>query len=118
MGVLADRLFILRSHIETPILLVGLSPKVSFKQKLWCGAWLNACTYPNRDTGITGDLFRTIPSSLSHRRRDIAPVGECLLFWTRIQRQGYFRNGRLGPLLYRDHHRQPRLIRRREVLIH
>ena len=32
--------------IETPVLLVGLSPKVTYKQKLWCGAWLTACTYP------------------------------------------------------------------------
>lgn len=32
--------------IETPVLLFGLSPKVSFKQKLLCGIWLTACTYP------------------------------------------------------------------------
>ena len=32
--------------IETPVLLFGLSPKLSFKQKLLCGVWLTACTYP------------------------------------------------------------------------
>jgi hypothetical protein len=32
--------------IETPVLLFGLSPKLSFRQKLACGAWLTACTYP------------------------------------------------------------------------
>ena len=32
--------------IETPVLLLGLSPKATFKQKLMCGIWLTACTYP------------------------------------------------------------------------
>ena len=32
--------------IETPVLLVGLSRKVTLKQRLCCGIWLTACTYP------------------------------------------------------------------------
>ena len=32
--------------IETPILLLGLSRRHSFKQKLFAGVWLTACTYP------------------------------------------------------------------------
>jgi hypothetical protein len=38
--------YLLTILIETPILLLGLSPKVSFKQNLLCGVWLTACTYP------------------------------------------------------------------------
>jgi hypothetical protein len=32
--------------IETPILLVGLSPRHALRTKLFAGAWLTACTYP------------------------------------------------------------------------
>src|SRR5688500_15404948 len=32
--------------IETPILVFGLSPKLSLRRKLLCGIWLTACTYP------------------------------------------------------------------------
>ncbi len=32
--------------VETPILLIGLSPRHALKTKLFAGAWLTACTYP------------------------------------------------------------------------
>jgi hypothetical protein len=32
--------------IETPILLLGLSSRHSFKRRLFAGVWLTACTYP------------------------------------------------------------------------
>ena len=38
--------YLLTILIETPILLLGLSSKLSTKQRLLCGAWLTACTYP------------------------------------------------------------------------
>ena len=67
--------------IETPVLLLGLSPKISIKQKLWCGVWLTACTYPI--------VILVLPAIfLEHSRtlylavaETFAPVGECLLFW-------------------------------------
>lgn len=67
--------------IETPVLLLGLSPKISLKQKIWCGVWLTACTYPI--------VILVLPAIfLEHSRtlylavaETFAPVGECLLFW-------------------------------------
>ena len=67
--------------IETPVLLVGLSPKVSLKQKLWCGAWLTACTYPI--------VVLVLPALMQNFSRDVyiwvaelfAHFGECVIFW-------------------------------------
>ena len=38
--------YLLTILIETPILVVGLPRKITLRQKLWCGVWLTACTYP------------------------------------------------------------------------
>lgn len=67
--------------IETPILLFGLSPKLSFKQKLLCGVWLTACTYPI--------VVLVLPAIFLDYSRNLylvvaetfAPVGECFFFW-------------------------------------
>lgn len=67
--------------IETPILLLGLSPKLSFKQKLLCGVWLTACTYP-----IVVLVLPAIFLGFSHTlyllvAETFAPLGEILFFW-------------------------------------
>jgi hypothetical protein len=67
--------------IETPILLVGLSRRHSFKQKLCAGIWLTACTYPI--------VVLVMPLVFANTSRLIylvvaetfAPVAECILFW-------------------------------------
>ena len=67
--------------IETPILLIGLSKRHSFKQKLFAGVWLTACTYPI--------VVLVLPLLLANVSRPIylsvaetfAPVAECVLFW-------------------------------------
>ncbi len=67
--------------IETPILLLLLPRKLSFKQKLLCGIWLTACTYPI--------VVLVLPAIFMDYSRNLyllvaetfAPVGECLLFW-------------------------------------
>jgi hypothetical protein len=67
--------------IETPILLVGLSRRHSFKQKLFAGVWLTACTYPI--------VVLVMPLVFANTSRAIylivaetfAPVAECILFW-------------------------------------
>jgi hypothetical protein len=67
--------------IETPVLIFGLSPKVTFKQKLWCGAWLTACTYPVVVLvlpAIFMDQSRVLYLAIAET---FAPVCECLLFW-------------------------------------
>jgi hypothetical protein len=68
--------------IETPILIFGLSPKLSLKQKLLCGIWLTACTYPIVVLvlpALFGD-YSNNPYYLPVAET-FAPVGECFFFW-------------------------------------
>lgn len=67
--------------IETPVLLFGLSPKLSFKQKLLCGIWLTACTYPIVVLVLPAiflDSSRTLYLIVAET---FAPLGECVFFW-------------------------------------
>ena len=74
--------------IETPILIFGLSPKLSFKQKLLCGIWLTACTYPI--------VVLVLPALFLDYSRNLylivaetfAPVGECFFFWLAFRGRG------------------------------
>lgn len=68
--------------VETPVLLVGLSPRHSWKRRLFAGFWLTACTYPI--------VVLVMPQffDLQEQRADylvmaetFAPVAECALFW-------------------------------------
>ncbi|MDI1243439.1 MAG: hypothetical protein PSX80_16115 [bacterium] len=73
--------YLLTILIETPILLLGLSTKISIKQRFLCGVWLTACTYPI--------VVLVLPTVLQGEPRSLylavaetfAPVAECLLFW-------------------------------------
>ena len=67
--------------IETPVLLVGLSRKVSFKQKLWCGVWLTACTYPIVILVLPAVFFGSSRVLYLFVAETFAPVAECVLFW-------------------------------------
>ena len=68
--------------IETPILLVGLSPHHSWQRRLFAGVWLTACTYPIVilvlplcfDPGEQRALYLAVAETF-------APVAECALFW-------------------------------------
>jgi hypothetical protein len=73
--------YLLTILIETPILILGLSPRHSFKRKLFAGVWLTACTYPI--------VTLVLPLVLEHASRMVyltvaetfAPVAEAALFW-------------------------------------
>src|SRR5437764_15200036 len=90
--------YLITIAIETPILLVGLSPRHSIGRRFFCGVWLTACTYPfvwivfpqffNPDT-------QRIPYLIV--AETFAPVGECLVFWLAF---GEWQNsgGRILPL--------------------
>ena len=73
--------YLLTIVIETPILLLGLSSKLSFKQRLLCGLWLTACTYPIVVL-VLPTLFYGEPRWLYLAVAEtFAPSTECLLFW-------------------------------------
>lgn len=74
--------------IETPVLLVGLSPKVTLKQKLWCGVWLTACTYPIVVLVLPTIFFDQSRALYLAVAETFAPIGECLLFWLAFRGKG------------------------------
>lgn len=73
--------------IETPVLLVGLPKKLNFWQKLACGVWLTACTYPI--------VVLVLPNLMADFSRfnyllvaeTFAPLAECVLFWLAFGRR-------------------------------
>lgn len=73
--------YLLTILIETPILLVGLSRTVTVKQRLWCGIWLTACTYPIVILVLPAIFFGQSRSFYLLVAETFAPAGECLLFW-------------------------------------
>jgi hypothetical protein len=68
--------------LETPILLLGLSPRHGWKRRLFAGVWLTACTYPivvlvlplGFDLQTQRGLYLAVAETF-------APVAECALFW-------------------------------------
>jgi hypothetical protein len=74
--------------IETPILLVGLSPRVSFRKKLFCGAWLTACTYPIVVLVLPAIFFDESRALYLFVAETFAPVAECTLFWLAFRNKG------------------------------
>ena len=73
--------YLLTILIETPILILGLSPRHSFKRKVLAGIWLTACTYPIV-TLVLPLLFRPDARALYLVVAEtFAPVAECALFW-------------------------------------
>lgn len=74
--------------IETPVLLVGLSPKVTFKQRLLCGVWLTACTYPIVILVLPAIFFGQSRALYLTVAETFAPVAECVLFWMAFRGRG------------------------------
>lgn len=67
--------------IETPILIFGLSPKISLKQKLLCGIWLTACTYPIVVLVLPALMESFSRSAYLLVAESFAHFGECIIFW-------------------------------------
>ena len=80
--------YLITIAIETPVLLVGLSPKVPFRQKLFCGAWLTACTYPIVVLVLPAVFFDQSRSLYLFIAETFAPVAECILFWLAFRNRG------------------------------
>jgi len=73
--------YVLTIFIETPVLLFGLSPKLTLRQKLLCGVWLTACTYPIVVL-VLPIIFLDSPRwQYLAVAETFAPAAECLIFW-------------------------------------
>ena len=79
--------------IETPVLLIGLPRKLSFKQKLLCGIWLTACTYPIVILVLPTLFFGESRALYLLVAETFAPVAECALFWLAFRRNESMSSG-------------------------
>ncbi len=80
--------YLLTILIETPILLIGLSSKLTFRHRLMCGVWLTACTYPIVVL-VLPTIFLGEPRWLYLLVAEtFAPVAECFLFWLAFRGRG------------------------------
>lgn len=79
--------YLLTVLIETPILLVGLSPRHSLGRRLFAGLWLTACTYPIVAL-VLPLCFDPTTSRTAYLvvAETFAPVAECVLFWAAFDR--------------------------------
>jgi hypothetical protein len=73
--------YLLTILIETPILLLGLPRTLSFRQKMLCGIWLTACTYPIVVLVLPAIFFGMPRWQYLAVAETFAPVAECLIFW-------------------------------------
>jgi hypothetical protein len=69
-------------------LIFGLSPKLSLKQKLLCGVWLTACTYPIVVLVLPAIFFDYSRNLYLIVAETFAPVGECFFFWLAFRGKG------------------------------
>lgn len=73
--------YLLTILIETPILVIGLPSRLSIRQKLLCGIWLTACTYPIVTLVLPLLLASQSRATFLLVAETFAPAMECLLFW-------------------------------------
>ncbi len=75
--------------IETPVLLVGLTRRLSLRQRFFCGLWLTACTYPIVVIVLATIFFGRSRTAYLIVAEIFAPVAECLLFWFAFRAKGF-----------------------------
>ncbi len=85
--------YVVTIMVETPILFLGLSPKLTWRQKVGCGVWLTACTYPIVVLVLPAIFFGQSRALYLLVAEIFAPVGECLLFWIAFRGRGILENG-------------------------
>lgn len=73
--------------IETPILLVGLSRKLTVSQRIRCGIWLTACTYPIVVLVLPVLFYGCSRAAYLMVAETFAPVAECVIFWLAFRRR-------------------------------
>lgn len=76
--------------IETPILLLLLPKKLSVKQKLLCGIWLTACTYPVVVLVLPAIFLESSRLLYLIIAEIFAPLAECILFWLAFRGKNLF----------------------------
>jgi hypothetical protein len=79
--------YLLSISIETPVLLIGLSPRHPFGRKLLAGVWLTACTYPIVTLVLPLVFVNSSRTIYLIVAETFAPAAECVLFWLAFGRE-------------------------------
>jgi hypothetical protein len=82
--------YLLSVAVETPILIAGLTRSLTFKQRLFAGLWLTACTYPIVVLVLPVVFASTTRALYLLVAEVFAPVAECALFWLAFRRRVTF----------------------------
>jgi len=85
--------YLITIAIETPVLFFGLSSKLTVSQKLLCGVWLTACTYPIVVLVLPTIFFGQSRASYLFVAETFAPIAECALFWMVFRGKGLLGQG-------------------------
>lgn len=85
--------YLLTILIETPILVLGLSRKLTLRQRLLCGIWLTACTYPIVVLVLPTVFFGAPRWQYLAVAETFAPAAECLIFWLAFRGKGLLETG-------------------------
>jgi hypothetical protein len=80
--------YLLTILVETPILAFGLSKKLTLRQKLLCGIWLTACTYPIVVLVLPTLFYGFARWQYLVVAETFAPVAECVIFWLAFRGKG------------------------------
>ena len=67
--------------IETPVLMLGLSRRHPWTDRLLAGLWLTACTYPIVTLALPVLMASSSRGLYLAVAETFAPVAECALFW-------------------------------------
>jgi hypothetical protein len=73
--------------IETPVLILGLPKPVTLKQRVLCGIWLTACTYPIVILVLPAIFYGGSRAVYLFVAEVFAPVAECILFWLAFRKR-------------------------------
>lgn len=76
--------------IETTVLIFGLTAKLSLKQKILCGLWLTACTYPIVVLVLPMLFYGSSRAAYLFVAESFAHFGECVIFWLAFKHQTDF----------------------------
>jgi hypothetical protein len=89
--------YLLSVAIEVPVLLVGLSARHPFRDRLLAGLWLTACTYPIVVVVLPYCVWQPFGrAAYLAVAESFAPLAECGLFWLAYgDRSARFRRGML-----------------------
>ncbi|HWW76468.1 MAG TPA: hypothetical protein VNZ44_13810 [Pyrinomonadaceae bacterium] len=80
--------YLLTVAVETPVLVLLLSPRHTLRRRLFAGLWLTACTYPVVVLVLPVLFGGASRAAYLAVAEVFAPVAECALFWLAFGEKG------------------------------